>query len=657
MSTSSSQPPAPLELPEQFGPYRILRPLGKGGMGTVYLALDTRLNRQIALKVCHIATHPTAQERFRREAQAAAGLRHANLCPVYEFDVRDGIAYLTMAYFEGQTLDRRLAEQPMAQRDAALLVRKLALAMQAAHDKGVVHRDLKPGNIAFDEKGEPVVLDFGLARQTEAAGTRLTKLGAILGTPSYMAPEQVEGNLDQIGPACDVYALGVILYELLTGTVPFAGPLSAVLGQVLAVAPQPPRQRNAAVDEQLEAICLKALAKKPGDRFPSMTALAADVTRYLRSTSTTNKIAAKQTPPPRAAVAVPTQFAHLTQLSPPPMEPAPAQRRKKAGDGRHNLWLIVWVMLAVVAGVVGLARWRQRTPGVVDTAGPAKLDDRRQKQIEEEEDQRRLVIQNEAEKNRLADEEARRNKLQPLGMKFVRLPKGTFYMGWDGAKRGTKTEIKEDFEIAIHTVTQDQWQAVMGRNPSYFSRDGGGKVTVKDISDADLKQFPVEQVSWNDVQAFIKKLNERERGNGRTYRLPTEAEWEYACRGGATTEEECSYHFYFAKSTNDLSSEQANFNGNFPDGNAPKGKCLGHPMKVGSYPPNKLGLYDMHGNVWQWCSDLYAPKALVRVMRGGSWFGVGVGYCRSSTRLWDEPNRRSELNGFRLVAVPDVGAK
>src|SRR5207237_5434901 len=129
---------------------------------------------------------------------------------------------------------------------------------------------------------------------------------------------------------------------------------------------------------------------------------------------------------------------------------------------------------------------------------------------------------------------------------------------------------------------------------------GNGRNSVLDISEEELKLFPVETVSWNDAQEFIKKLNEKERGHGYLYRLPTEAEWEYACRGGAISEEECSYHFYFAKPTNDLSSKEANFNGEFPFGKADKGPYLGRTTKVGSYAPNKVGLYDMHGNVWQW---------------------------------------------------------
>jgi formylglycine-generating enzyme required for sulfatase activity len=238
----------------------------------------------------------------------------------------------------------------------------------------------------------------------------------------------------------------------------------------------------------------------------------------------------------------------------------------------------------------------------------------------------------------------------PLGIKFVPLPKATFYMGGGGGKAGVKTEIKEDFEIAFHTVTQGQWQALMGNNPSVFSRDGQRKDKVKDIPDEDLKHFPVEAVSWNEAQDFMKKLNGQEKGKGWLYRLPSEAEWEYACRGGATTEEECSYHFYFAKPTNDLSSKEANFNGNHAFGKGEKGPYLGRTTKVGSYAPNKLGLYDMHGNVWQWCEDLVDPKGPDRVYRGGTWSLNGQD-CRAAGRNGHVPSYRSDDLGFRLARV------
>jgi formylglycine-generating enzyme required for sulfatase activity len=240
------------------------------------------------------------------------------------------------------------------------------------------------------------------------------------------------------------------------------------------------------------------------------------------------------------------------------------------------------------------------------------------------------------------------------GMKFVPLPKGTFYMGWDGTKGSAKkTEIKEDFEIAIYTVTQGQWQELMWNNSSRFSRQGGGKEAVKDIKDEDLKKFPVERLSWNDVQEFIKKLNEREKGKGYVYRLPTEAEWEYACRGGATTEEECSYHFYFEKPTNDLSSKQANFDGRKPFGKGEEGPHLDRTAQVGSYAPNKLGLYDMHGNVWQW-TDSLSREGAGRVLRGGSWRSPASS-CRVACRPTYAPHwhddTRLESVGFRLARV------
>jgi len=208
-------------------------------------------------------------------------------------------------------------------------------------------------------------------------------------------------------------------------------------------------------------------------------------------------------------------------------------------------------------------------------------------------------------------------------------------------------------------VTQGQWQAVMGDNPSYFSRFGGGSNTVRNISDEELKLFPVESVSWNDVQAFIKKLNEREKSSGYVYRLPMEAEWEYACRNGATSEEECSYHFYFDKPTNDLSSDRANFIGYKPFGKAPKGPYLQRTTRVGAYPPNKLGLCDMHGNVWQWCADAF-PDALPKgfqACRGGSWTVFGS-ECRAEgrgdVRVTDLSalGFRSNSVGFRLARVP-----
>jgi formylglycine-generating enzyme required for sulfatase activity len=217
-------------------------------------------------------------------------------------------------------------------------------------------------------------------------------------------------------------------------------------------------------------------------------------------------------------------------------------------------------------------------------------------------------------------------------------------MGGGGGTPGSQhVQMPRHFYIGVYPVTQRQWQTVMGSNPSYFSRTGGGKDNVKGISDADLANFPVEQVSWDDVQEFLKKLNAREKSNEWTYRLPTEAEWEYICRGranfsGDLSQQECSFHFYFDQPTNDLTPQLANF-----------GNTLGRTSKVGSYKPNRLGIHDLHGNVWEWCHDLYGGGPQ-RVVRGGGWVRH-AGSCAAAVRGGDEPGVRDLRLGCRLARV------
>ncbi len=267
---------APADLPAQFGRYRILKKLGQGGMGAVYLAHDSKLDRKVALKVPSLGGSPEVRERFYREARAASTLSHPNLCPVFDVDEVGGVHFLTMPYVEGRPLsDLVKGGGPLPQRQVAALVRKLALAMQEAHARGVIHRDLKPSNVMVTPSHEPVIMDFGLARREGATDPRLTSAGELLGTPAYMSPEQVEGDVGAMGPGCDVYSLGVVLYELLTGRLPFTGALGQVLSQVVSRQPDPPSRLRPDLDPALEAVCLKAMAKKVRDRYASMADFAA----------------------------------------------------------------------------------------------------------------------------------------------------------------------------------------------------------------------------------------------------------------------------------------------------------------------------------------------------------------------------------------------
>jgi serine/threonine protein kinase len=263
-------------LPFQLGRYRLEEQLGQGGMGAVYRAHDTQLGRTVALKVPFL-TGPSPEgvrARFLREAQAAAVLAHPNICPVYDLGEIAGVPYLTMAFVRGQPLSRQIdPTRPLPPHQAVALVRKVALALEVAHGKGVIHRDLKPANVLIDERGEPIVTDFGLARRADAI-LALTQQGEVLGTPAYMPPEQVNGDVQAMGPACDIYSLGALLYELLAGRPPFQGDLFALIGQITSDDPPPPSRFRPGLDPRLDALCARALAKQPAERFPSMRAFA-----------------------------------------------------------------------------------------------------------------------------------------------------------------------------------------------------------------------------------------------------------------------------------------------------------------------------------------------------------------------------------------------
>jgi serine/threonine-protein kinase len=281
--------------PETTGPYSPEEPalphvpgyeieaiLGRGGMGIVFRARHLRLNRPVALKMLLGGIYAGLHERarFQREAEVVAGLRHESIVQVHDVGDHDGRPYFTMEFVEGGSLAQKLAGTPQPARPAAQLVATLAGAVQAAHACGIIHRDLKPSNVLLTADGAPKVSDFGLARRLEG-GAGLTQSGVLVGTPSYMAPEQARGQTKTIGPAVDVYALGAILYELLTGRPPFRGETTAAtIHQVLTQDPVPPSRLNFKVPRDLDTICLKCLQKAPQHRYVGAQALAEDLRRF-----------------------------------------------------------------------------------------------------------------------------------------------------------------------------------------------------------------------------------------------------------------------------------------------------------------------------------------------------------------------------------------
>jgi len=328
----------------ELGDYELLEEVGRGGQGVVFRARQRSLNRIVALKVIGLGQWATKAhlKRFRLEAEAAASLDHPCIVPIYEVGERDGQCFFSMKFIEGGQLDEVVKETPMSVRQAVELIAKVARTVHYAHEHSILHRDIKPGNILLDANGEPHLTDFGLARLVESEST-VTRTLEVLGTPSYMAPEQGAGNNSNLTSATDVYGLGAVLYQLLTGHPPFAGGTTyETIKLLLEAEPRPPRLWNAKVDRDLSTICLKCLEKDPQRRYSSALALAEDLERWLR------------------------------------LEPIKARRTGIIGRGKK--WLqrnptvaaVVTLSLALIAAV-GVIVWKSELFRKLPTAGIAVL--------------------------------------------------------------------------------------------------------------------------------------------------------------------------------------------------------------------------------------------------------------------------------------------
>ncbi len=343
----------------EFGRYEILECLGQGAMGEVYKARDRQLDRIVALKIPKFSAEaaPELLERFHREARSAATLSHPNICPVFDVGEHGGTHYISMGYIDGNPLSAFIKPgKPQPERKAAGVVRKLAQGLEEAHRQGVVHRDLKPDNVMIDQRGQPIIMDFGLAQQSKANNDiRTTHGGQMIGTPAYMSPEQVDGDLEHIGPASDVYSLGVMLYELLTGELPYQGSVASVLAQIIKGEPVPPGQRRSGLDGDLEAICLKMMAADRKKRYQSMSEVTGALTAWLKgesSKTTTSQSAATREPEDELeALFHATRENAMPVRAParslPPRPPAVRLTKEPRGRASNKPWFgRPWVLIA-----------------------------------------------------------------------------------------------------------------------------------------------------------------------------------------------------------------------------------------------------------------------------------------------------------------------
>jgi serine/threonine protein kinase len=364
MDTTHSNLPSPSgpstgeERPAQLGRYRILETIGIGGMGTVYKAQDPHLDRLVAIKVPRFdgAEHTQAsrRQRFQREARAAAQVRHPHVCPVYDVGEHEGRPFVVMACIEGVSLSEYLHRHGRYEQvdQAVALIRQVLDGLDAIHVQGIVHRDLKPSNILLDRVGNVILMDFGLSRAIEEAD-HLTSDGVVVGTPAYMAPEQATGQSDRVGPWTDLYAAGVVLYQMLTGRLPFEGPPLAVLSQIRDEAPPVPSSLRADLDPALEGVVLLAMAKQPGERYQSARLLAQALEGWARKLPA--ETAPSVTPGSEPEGEPPVHNPHLSDTRGTGLK-VPRVKSSLANEG---MWIMLGILgvFVVAASGCGLVVW------------------------------------------------------------------------------------------------------------------------------------------------------------------------------------------------------------------------------------------------------------------------------------------------------------
>jgi formylglycine-generating enzyme required for sulfatase activity len=608
--------------------------LGAGGWGNVFKA--TRQGQVRAIKVMHgeYAADDAFVERFKQEVGALLRLpRHPNLVGIegrtaFGYCKERQTWYLAMEHIDGPTLESYLAAKgPLTEGQVRKIFPDAIAGLAKAHAAGIVHRDIKPGNLIIRKSDSRLVfVDFGLAVGVEELGQ--TKVGGI--SIVFASPEQHYG--ESATQASDVFSLCAVIHyalnydkpdlrkpnrfspalvpqslrdALVQGMKPNVDERLSDAAQLLAVLQPQAKPPTESTGPTADPVTEYAQWKQQVEELKAQAARAADVFDYTRAVAILEKVPSK----------------HRSD--------APLADWKEKRDRLAILWPKVesgWREMSEdeladhLEEIIGLHPDHPRAKPWLEQCGTAA----------------------ERKRRKLSRGKVGATITNSLGMQFAWVPPGDSWLGGGDGKPGTtKFTLKQGLWCGVFPVTQAEWQAVAGSNPSHFK---------------DNPRYPVESVSWNDAQKFIEQLNQRTRADGLVYRLPTEQEWEYICRGGPLSQDQSKYHFYFARSktdltsapTNNLASTQANFDGRTPAGSAANGPYLQRPSDVDLYLPNPLGIYDLHGNVWEWTSS---QEGSARVIRGGSWYSRGAD-CAAAYRRRSEAGYASEYVGFRLLAVP-----
>jgi eukaryotic-like serine/threonine-protein kinase len=642
------------------GEYRIDYALGQGGFGITYRAVDLNLERPVAIKEFYPQeyvyrdsssgrlTMPTSEadayerwlSRFEREGRILARLNHQGIVRVFSLFKENQTAYLVMELLAGRTLKDELDAipgQPIAEPRVVEIMEALVEALDTVHCEGVYHLDLKPDNIMLTGDGRIVLIDFGSARQDLSSLTsRRGRKSTMAYTPEYAPLELLQG--EGTSAASDVFELGMILHELLTGKRPEAAWDRLLRGDTWA-----PNGLAAPWREMVsEALRLKA-EERPQNVKAWWSAYTDFTTRVDRRVA--EEVAEAGRKAEQAArerdrnEAVAQRLLEAEQpLRNRQPSPHPSSQPKPSGLSRRALILGGLGVTGLGGAVIwGLAN--RKSVSVAKPLSPAPFSSPATFNFETVTvDERGEIIKRENKQALYFTEELGGGVL----LEMVEIPAGEFMMGSPTNEAERNSDEEPQHRVSVlrlfmgrFAVTQAQWQQIMGNNPSQFKGN----------------DRPVEQVSWYDAQEFCKKLSQQ---MGMNYRLPSEAEWEYACRAGTTTP------FHFGPT---ITPELVNYDGNYPYGSVAKGKNRGETTPVGSFPANGYGLHDMHGNVWEWCEDLWhdnyqrAPKdgsAWVtegddsrRLLRGGSWYTYSSP-CRSASRNYYAPAIRDSYLGLRV---------